>query len=46
VLSGVKEGEQVVVSDRSALKAGTKVRTHEVQSIQYQDEGNNQNNQP
>jgi RND family efflux transporter MFP subunit len=42
VLSGVSEGEMVVVSDRSGLKAGEKVRPHEVQVVQYQDEGGSQ----
>jgi len=42
VLSGLNEGEWVVVSDRSGLKAGQKVRTHEVQNVQYQDEESNQ----
>jgi RND family efflux transporter MFP subunit len=38
VLSGLKEGEMVVVSDRSGLKAGEKVRTHASQSLEYHDE--------
>lgn len=35
VLSGLKEGELVVVSDRSSLKAGEPVRTQMVDLIQY-----------
>ena len=42
VLAGLTEGELVVVSDRSGLKAGQKVRTHEAQNVQYQDEESNQ----
>ncbi len=36
VLSGLKEGEMVVVSDRSSLKAGEEVRSQVVQLVQYQ----------
>jgi RND family efflux transporter MFP subunit len=39
VLSGLKEGEQVVVSDRSGLKAGEKVQTHPSATLEYHDEG-------
>ena len=35
VLSGLKEGDQVVVSDRSSLKAGQQVRPKEVELIEY-----------
>jgi RND family efflux transporter MFP subunit len=42
VLSGLSEGEQVIVSDRSGLKAGQKVQPREVQPVQYQEEGGNQ----
>jgi RND family efflux transporter MFP subunit len=35
VTSGLNEGEQVVVSDRSALKAGEKVRPQTVAVMQY-----------
>ena len=38
VVSGVKEGEKVVVSDRSALKSGQKVQPQLVQTMQYQEE--------
>ncbi len=37
VMSGLKEGDQVVVSDRSGLKAGQKVRPQIVQVMQYQE---------
>jgi len=37
VLSGLKEGEQVVVSDRSGLKPGRMVRPQEVQLTQFQE---------
>jgi RND family efflux transporter MFP subunit len=36
VLSGLQDGEMVVVSDRSGLKAGQKVRSTVVQLAQYQ----------
>jgi RND family efflux transporter MFP subunit len=36
ILSGVSEGEQVVVSDRSGLKAGEKVQPHLEQVMQFQ----------
>jgi RND family efflux transporter MFP subunit len=39
VLSGLSEGEQVVVSDRSGLKAGEKVKTHVTQTVEYHEEG-------
>ena len=38
VVSGLKEGEKVVVSDRSALKSGQKVQPQIVQTMQYQEE--------
>jgi len=37
VVSGLNEGEQVVVSDRSGLKAGQKVHSQVVQIMQYQE---------
>src|SRR5579863_3489762 len=37
VVSGLVEGEQVVVSDRSGLKPGDKVHTKVVQIMQYQE---------
>jgi RND family efflux transporter MFP subunit len=36
VESGVQEGEQVVVSDRSTLKVGQRVRPRIVESVEYQ----------
>jgi len=36
VLSGLNEGEMVVVSDRSGLKPGEEVRPQKVELIQYQ----------
>lgn len=39
IASGLNEGEQVVVSDRSSLKAGEKVRPQEVAVMQYHDAG-------
>ena len=38
VVSGLKEGDKVVVSDRSGLKAGQKVQAQLVQSMHYQEE--------
>jgi RND family efflux transporter MFP subunit len=35
VVSGLNEGEQVIVSDRSGLKAGQKVRPQTVEVMQY-----------
>ena len=35
VVAGLSEGEQVVVSDRSGLKAGEKVQPQMVQIMQY-----------
>jgi RND family efflux transporter MFP subunit len=35
VISGLHEGDQVVVSDRSGLKAGQTVRTREIQVAEY-----------
>jgi RND family efflux transporter MFP subunit len=37
VVSGLNEGEQVVVSDRSGLKPGESVRSHAVDVAQYQE---------
>ena len=37
VTSGLNEGEQVIVSDRSGLKPGQRVRPQVVQVMQYQD---------
>ena len=37
VVSGLAEGEQVVVSDRSGLKAGDTVHAQVVQIMQYQE---------
>jgi RND family efflux transporter MFP subunit len=36
IVSGLAEGEQVVVSDRSGLKSGDQVRPQEVQLLDYQ----------
>jgi RND family efflux transporter MFP subunit len=41
ILSGLNVGEQVVVSDRSGLKAGQKVHPQQVTMMQYQDTGSN-----
>ncbi len=41
VLSGLNEGDRVVVSDRSGLKAGLHVKPQEVEVLQYQ-AGNSQ----
>jgi RND family efflux transporter MFP subunit len=38
ITSGLNEGEQVVVSDRSGLKAGEKVRPQQVAITQYHEE--------
>lgn len=38
IASGLNEGEQVVVSDRSALKAGEKVHAQPVEMMQYHDD--------
>src|SRR5580658_7835633 len=38
IISGLNEGEQVVVSDRSSLKAGQKVQPQTVAVMQYQEE--------
>jgi hypothetical protein len=40
VLSGLNEGDRVVVSDRSGLKAGAEVRPQTVEVLAYQGEGN------
>jgi hypothetical protein len=37
VVSGLKEGEEVVVSDRSGLKPGETVHPQVVQIMQYQE---------
>jgi RND family efflux transporter MFP subunit len=42
VLSGLTEGEQVVVSDRSGLKAGEKVQTHPTETLEYREDGGTQ----
>ena len=39
VVSGLDEGELVVVSDRSGLKAGEKVTPQQVQIMEYRDNG-------
>jgi RND family efflux transporter MFP subunit len=39
ILSGLREGEQVVVSDRSGLKAGQKVHPQAVAVLEYQETG-------
>ena len=38
ILSGLNEGEQVVVSDRSGLKAGEKVHPQQVAMMEYHEE--------
>jgi RND family efflux transporter MFP subunit len=38
VISGLNEGDRVVVSDRSGLKAGEEVRPQKVEPMQYGDE--------
>ncbi|MGO9258841.1 MAG: efflux RND transporter periplasmic adaptor subunit [Bryobacteraceae bacterium] len=38
VLSGLKEGDSVVVSDRAALKAGNLVQPHAVEATEYKPE--------
>jgi RND family efflux transporter MFP subunit len=40
VLSGLNEGDRVVVSDRSGLKPGTQVKPQTVEVLQYQGESN------
>jgi RND family efflux transporter MFP subunit len=39
VLSGLADGDEVVVSDRSGLRAGQPVRPHAVEMLQYQGAG-------
>jgi len=39
ILSGLKEGSEVVVSDRSALKGGEPVHAQEVPVMEYHEEG-------
>jgi multidrug efflux pump subunit AcrA (membrane-fusion protein) len=41
VESGVQEGEQVVVSDRSNLKVGQRVHPRVVESVEYQGQTQN-----
>jgi RND family efflux transporter MFP subunit len=41
LLSGLNEGDLVIVSDRGGLKAGQKVQTHEAPPMHYQEEGGN-----
>ena len=36
IRSGLQEGDNVVISDRAALKAGTPVRPHTVEMTEYQ----------
>jgi multidrug efflux pump subunit AcrA (membrane-fusion protein) len=36
ILSGLREGDRIVVSDRSGLKAGLRVKAQEVDVLQYQ----------
>jgi hypothetical protein len=38
ILSGLNDGEQVVVSDRSGLKPGQKVHPQTVAVMQYQEQ--------
>jgi multidrug efflux pump subunit AcrA (membrane-fusion protein) len=40
VVSGLSEGEQIVVSDRSGLKPGQKVHPQVVQVMEYQEGAN------
>ena len=42
VLSGLTEGETIVVSDRSSLKAGQEVRPKTIELLQYQGQENQQ----
>jgi len=42
VVSGLKEGDKVVVSDRSGLKSGQKVQAQFVQTMQYHEESTQQ----
>src|SRR5579863_8834816 len=39
IVSGLEDGERVVVSDRSGLKAGQKIRAQEVAGMEYHDGG-------
>jgi RND family efflux transporter MFP subunit len=39
IVSGLQEGEMVVVSDRSSLKAGEEVRPKVIELVQYQGQG-------
>ena len=39
IVSGLAEGESVIVSDRSGLKAGEEVRPQAVQMLQYHGAG-------
>jgi hypothetical protein len=38
IISGINEGEQVVVSDRSGLKPGQKVHPQAMDVMQYQEQ--------
>jgi multidrug efflux pump subunit AcrA (membrane-fusion protein) len=40
VLTGLNEGDRIVVSDRSGLKAGAEVRPQKIEIPQYQSETN------
>jgi multidrug efflux pump subunit AcrA (membrane-fusion protein) len=42
VLSGLQEGEMVVVSDRSGLKAGQEVRPKVIELVEYQNQEDKQ----
>ena len=42
VLSGIQEGDMVIVSDHSGLKAGQQVRPKTIQLVEYQGQGDNQ----
>jgi RND family efflux transporter MFP subunit len=43
VAEGLKTGEQVVVTDRSALKSGERATTHEVEAMVWDSAGEDQN---
>ena len=43
IAKGLKPGEQVVVTDRSALKPGEPVTTHEVEAMVWEGSGEDQN---
>jgi hypothetical protein len=42
IVSGLHEGEKIVTSDRSGLKAGEVVRPQAMNLIQYQSDNNKQ----